>query len=81
MLDVMPYVRYSLQQRLFIYNAYVIKYSFKTCHKFRRHFPGISVPSRSRPTIQKIVKNVRETDSVVDKKIKPLGQCGRKSVH
>ena len=71
-------VRYSLKQMLFIYNAYIRKKSFKMCLKFRRHFPSISVPSKS--SIQEIVKKVREMGSVVDKEIKSLGHCERESI-
>ena len=37
-------VRYSLEQRVFIYNSYIRKKSIKKCRgKFRRQFPGLSV--------------------------------------
>ena len=71
-------VRYSLEQRLIIYNTYIRKKSLKTCRKFRRHFPGISVQSTN--AIQQLVEKVCETGSVVNKKIKSLGYCERKSV-
>ena len=55
------------------------KKSLKTYRrKFRRYFPGISVPSET--AIQDLVKKFCETDSVVDKKIKSLGYCERKSI-
>ena len=55
------------------------KKTFKTCHlKFRRYFSAISVPKKI--PIQELVEKVRETSSVVDKKIKSLGYYERKSV-
>ena len=64
-------VRYSLEQRLFIYNVYIRKRSLKRCRlKFRRHFPGILVPSKN--AILWLVKKECETGSVVDKKIKSV---------
>ena len=61
MLNVMPRVKYSLEQRPFIYNVHVRKKSFKTYLKFRRRFPGISVLSKStnQEPVKKFVKRVQ----------------------
>ena len=69
-------VRYSLEQRVLIYNTYIRKKSIKKCHaKFRRQFPGISVPYKS--TIQKLVKKLQTTGSLLDKKYVVLRRGGR----
>ncbi|PSN54011.1 hypothetical protein C0J52_10163, partial [Blattella germanica] len=64
----MPRVRYTLEQRRFVYDTYMRKKSIKKCRrKFRRKYPGIPVPHKS--TIQQLVKKVCETGSFSDKKI------------
>ncbi|PSN48277.1 hypothetical protein C0J52_03045 [Blattella germanica] len=60
----MPRVRYTLEQRRFVYDTYTRKKSIKKCrHKFRRKFPGIPVMYKS--TIQQLVKKVCETGRTV----------------
>ncbi|PSN51195.1 hypothetical protein C0J52_06063 [Blattella germanica] len=44
----MPRVRYTLEQKRFVYDTYIRKKSIKKCRrKFRRKFPGIPVPHKS----------------------------------
>ncbi|PSN33783.1 Nuclear protein localization protein 4, partial [Blattella germanica] len=64
----MPRVRYTLEQRRFVCDTYMRKKSIEMCRrKFRRKYPGITVPHKS--TIQHLVKKVCETGSFSDKKI------------
>ncbi|PSN51602.1 hypothetical protein C0J52_09095 [Blattella germanica] len=64
----MRLVRYTLEQKRFIYDTYTRKKSIKKCRrKFRRKFPGIPVPHKS--TIQQLVKKMCETGSFSDKKM------------
>ncbi|PSN47620.1 hypothetical protein C0J52_04576 [Blattella germanica] len=63
----MPRVRYTLEQRRFVYDMYMQKKSIKKCRKFRRKFLGIPVPHKS--TIQQLVKKVCEAGSFSDNKI------------
>ncbi|PSN48487.1 hypothetical protein C0J52_11729 [Blattella germanica] len=64
----MPRVRYTFEQRRFVYDTYKRKKSIKKCHrKFKRKFPGIPVPQKS--MIQQLVKKVCETGSFSDMKI------------
>lgn len=60
-------IKYSVEQRVFMYDNYV-KYSSwrKCCRKFRRKYPEVTVPCKS--TIYKLVKKVHKTGSVLDKK-------------
>ncbi|PSN39197.1 hypothetical protein C0J52_17874 [Blattella germanica] len=51
----MPCVRYTLEQRRFVYDTYMRKKSIKKCRrKVRRKFPGIPVPHKS--MIEQLVK-------------------------
>jgi hypothetical protein len=60
-------MKYSVEQRVFIYDTFVKHSSWrKCCRKFRRKYPDLTVPCKS--TIYKIVKKVRKTGSVLDKK-------------
>jgi transposase len=62
-------VRYTLEQRVFLYDTYV-KYGSagKSRRKFRRQFRGERVPSRQ--TIHNLVNKLRTTGFLIDKKTK-----------
>jgi transposase len=62
-------VRYSLEQRVFLYDTY-LKYGSggKCCRKFRRKFHDERVPSRR--TINNLVNKLRTTGLLIDKKTK-----------
>jgi transposase len=58
---------YTLEQRIFLYDSYVKKKSYKSCERrFRCRYPGIRIPTSS--TILRLVKKVRSTGSFLDKK-------------
>jgi inhibitor of nuclear factor kappa-B kinase subunit alpha len=60
-------MKYTLEQRIFLYDSYVKRKSYKSCkRRFLRKYPGVRVPASS--TIFKLVKKVRSTGSVLDKK-------------
>jgi hypothetical protein len=60
-------VKYTLEQRIFLYDSYVKKKSYESCkRKFRRRYPGVRIPASS--TILRLVKKVRSTGSLLDKK-------------
>jgi hypothetical protein len=60
-------VKYTLEQRIFLYDSYVKKKSYKSCkRRFRRRYPGDRIPASS--TILRLVKKVRLTGSFLDKK-------------
>jgi hypothetical protein len=60
-------VKYTLEQRIFLYDSYVKKKSYKSCKgKFRRRYPGVHIPASS--TIFRLVKKVRSTWVFSDKK-------------
>lgn len=60
-------MKYSVEQRVFIYDNFV-KYSSwrKCCRKFRRKYPDVTVPCKA--TIYNMVEKVHKTGSVLDKK-------------
>jgi transposase len=62
-------VRYTLEQRVFLYDTYV-KYGYagKCRQIFRRKFRDERVPSRQ--TIYKLVNKLRTTGLLIDKKTK-----------
>ncbi|KAJ4448627.1 hypothetical protein ANN_00017 [Periplaneta americana] len=63
----MAQFRYSIPQRVFIYDSYVRTESARTVRRlFQEKFPGVQVPNRS--SIQRLVSKSRETGSVLDKK-------------
>jgi hypothetical protein len=60
-------VKYTLEQRIFLYDSYVKKKSCKSGkRRFRRRYPGVCIPASS--TILRLVKTVRSTGSFLDKK-------------
>jgi hypothetical protein len=60
-------VKYKLEQRIFLYNSYVKKESCKSCkRRFCHRYPGVRTPASS--TILRLVKKVRSTGSLLDKK-------------
>jgi hypothetical protein len=62
-------VRYTLEQRVFVYNTYVKYASARKCRrKFRRKFRGERVPSRQ--TIHDLVNNLRRAGFLIGKKTK-----------
>lgn len=63
----MPRVRYTLEQRVFIYDAYVRSGSpSKVRRRFGLKFRDVPVPSRE--TVHRTVNKVRETGSLQDRK-------------
>ena len=57
---------YTLQQRIFIYDSYVITSSCReVVRRFEANYPGVRVPSREAVCL--LVK-FRETGSILDKK-------------
>ena len=62
----MPTYRPTLQQRIFIYDSYVIK---STCRevvrRFQANYPGVRVPRRE--AVRLLVNKFRETGSNLDK--------------
>jgi transposase len=62
-------VRYTLEQRVYLYDTYVKYGSARKCRrKFRRKFCDETVPSRQ--TIHNLVNKVRSTGLLIDKKQK-----------
>jgi hypothetical protein len=60
-------VKYTLEQRFFLFDSYVKKKSYKSCkRRFRRRYPGVRIPDSS--TILRFVKKVLSTGSFLDKK-------------
>jgi hypothetical protein len=60
-------VKYTLEQRIFLYDSYVKNKSYKSCKtRFRRRYPGVRIPASS--AILRLVKKVRSTGSFLDKK-------------
>jgi hypothetical protein len=60
-------MRYSVQQRIFIYDTFVKRSSWKKFRrKFRRKYPNTAVPSKS--IIYKKVAKFRANGSVLDMK-------------
>ena len=58
---------YTLQQRLFMYDSYVITSSCReVVRRFQANYPGVRFPSRE--TVRLLVNKFRETGSIVDKK-------------
>ncbi|PSN34968.1 hypothetical protein C0J52_24961 [Blattella germanica] len=66
----MPPNKFSLRERLYIYNTYVKskKSCGKTRSKFRNKFPNRPVPTAT--AIKNLAKKFNETGSVINKKIK-----------
>jgi hypothetical protein len=61
----MARVRYSLEQRVFIYDCYVKTDSYKTCRRtFHHKFPDTTCPSGD--TVSKLVKKVRTHCILID---------------
>jgi hypothetical protein len=64
----MAYVRYNLEQRVFIYDCYVTTNLYKSCRrKFCHKFPYTTCPSGD--TISKLVKKVQTYGILIDKAI------------
>jgi hypothetical protein len=60
-------VKYTLEQRIFLFDGYVKKKSYKWCERrFRRKNPGVRIPASS--TMLRLVKKERSTGSFLDKK-------------
>jgi hypothetical protein len=60
-------VRYTVEQRVFLYDSYVKCGSARRCRrKFCRKYPGNTVPSTR--GIHKLIDKVRSTGSLLDKK-------------
>jgi hypothetical protein len=82
-------VKYALEQRIFLYDNYMKKKSYKACRsRFRRRYPGVRIPASS--TILRLVRKVRSTGSFVDKKYarqnavlteETLGEVGARLEH
>lgn len=63
----MPRVSYTLEQRLFMYDAYVKSGCVRTVRRrFAHKFQDVTIPHRK--TIHAIVNKVRQTGSLLDKK-------------
>ena len=59
---------YTLQQRIFTYDSYVITSSCReVVRRFQANYPGVRVPSRE--AVRLIVNKFTETGSILDKKI------------
>ena len=56
---------YTLQQRIFMYDSYVITSSREVVRRFQANYPGVRVPSRE--AVRLLVK-FRETGSILYKK-------------
>jgi hypothetical protein len=60
-------VKYTLEQRIFLYDSYVKKKSYKSfTRRFRHRYPGVRIPASS--TILRLVKKVCSTGSFLDEK-------------
>jgi hypothetical protein len=61
-------VKYTLEERIFLYDSHVKNKSYKACkRRFRRRYPGVRIPASS--TILRLVKKVvRSTGYFLDKK-------------
>ena len=58
---------YTLQQRIFMYDSYVITSSFReVVRRFQAHYPDVRDPSRE--AFRLLVYKFRETGSILDKK-------------
>ena len=58
---------YTLQQRIFMYDPYVITSSYReVVRRFQANYPGVRVPSRE--AVRLLVNKFRETGSIFDKK-------------
>ena len=58
---------YTLQQRIFMYDSYVITSSCREVVRlFQANYPGVHVPSRE--AIRLLVNKFRETGTILDKK-------------
>ena len=57
---------YTLQQRIFMYDSYVITSSCReVVRRFQANYPGMRVPSRD---VVRLLAKFRETGSILDKK-------------
>jgi hypothetical protein len=60
-------VKCTLEQRIFLYDSYVKKKSYKSCkRRFRRRYPGVRILAS--PKILRLVKKECSTGSFLDKK-------------
>jgi hypothetical protein len=60
-------VKYTLEKRIFLYDSYVKKKSYKSSkRRFRHRYPGVRIPASS--TILRLVKKVHSTGSFLGKK-------------
>ena len=58
---------YTLQQRIFKYDSYVITSSCReVVRRFQANYPGVRVPSRE--AVHLLVNKFREAGSILDKK-------------
>ena len=61
------YVAYTLQQRIFMYDSYVITSSCRqVVGRFQANYPGVRVPSRE--AVRLLANKFRVTGSILDKK-------------
>ena len=57
---------YTLQQRIFMYESYVIRSSCReVIRRFQANYPGVRVSSRE--AVRLLVNKFRETGSILDK--------------
>jgi hypothetical protein len=60
-------VKYTLEQRIFLYDSHVKKKSYKSCRRrFHHRYPGVRIPASS--TILRLVRKVLSAGCFVDKK-------------
>ena len=58
---------YTLQQRIFMYDSYVITSSCReVVRRFQANYPGVRAPIRE--AVRLLVNKFRETGSILDKK-------------
>ena len=58
---------YTLQQRIFMYDSYVITSSCReVVRRFQANYPGVRVPNRE--AVRLLVNKFRKTGSILDKK-------------
>ena len=58
---------YTLQQRIFIYDSYVITSSCReVVRRYQANYPGVRVPSREADRL--LINKFRDTRSILDKK-------------
>jgi len=59
-------MKYTLEQKIFMYDRYIRHKSFvECCVAFIQKYPGVKLPRKS--LVRRLVKNFRETGSLLDK--------------